>query len=108
MPGGETMREFHARVMDAVHRIAADHRGATVVVVTHGGVLDMIYRTARSLPLGGPRQSQIPNAGVSRVTVTDGAIEIVSWADTSHLSDLPPQPVYDQASLAAKDGSRAD
>jgi 2,3-bisphosphoglycerate-dependent phosphoglycerate mutase len=108
MPGGETMREFHARVMDAVHRIAADHRGATVVVVTHGGVLDMIYRTARSLPLGGPRQSQIPNAGVSRVTVTDGAIEIVSWADTSHLSDLPPQPVYDQASLAARDGSRSD
>lgn len=99
MPGGETTREFHARVMDAVHRIVAAHRGATLVVVTHGGVLDMIYRTARSLPLSGPRQSQIPNAGLSRVRVRETAIEIVSWADTSHLADLPPQPVYDQLKL---------
>ena len=102
MPGGETMREFHARVMASVRRIAADHRGATVVIVTHGGVLDMVYRTARSLPLGGPRQSDIPNAGVSRVLVRDTALEIVSWADTSHLADLPPQPVYDQKRLVDK------
>jgi 2,3-bisphosphoglycerate-dependent phosphoglycerate mutase len=105
MPGGETMREFHARVMAAVRRIAADHRDATVVIVTHGGVLDMIYRTARALPLGGPRQSQIPNAGVSRVAVRDTAFEILSWADTSHLADLPPQPVYEQRKPAA-DGDR--
>jgi 2,3-bisphosphoglycerate-dependent phosphoglycerate mutase len=102
MPGGETMREFHARVMAAMRRIAAAHHAATVVVVTHGGVLDMVWRTARSLPLGGPRQSEIPNAGVSRVRVRDAAFEVVSWADASHLADLPPQPVYDQARLVAK------
>jgi 2,3-bisphosphoglycerate-dependent phosphoglycerate mutase len=100
MPGGETTREFHARVMDAVHRIVAAHRGATLVIVTHGGALDMIYRTARSLSLSGPRQSEIPNAGLSRVRVREGGIDIVSWADTSHLDDLPPQPVYDQLKLA--------
>ena len=107
MPGGETTREFHTRVMDAVQRIVAAHRGATLVIVTHGGVLDMIYRTARSLPLSGPRQSQIPNAGLSRVRVREGGIEIVSWADTSHLADLPPQPVYDQLKLVANDPANA-
>jgi 2,3-bisphosphoglycerate-dependent phosphoglycerate mutase len=66
----------------------------------------MIYRTARSLPLGGPRQSQIPNAGVSRVAVRDTAFEILSWADTSHLADLPPQPVYEQRKPAADDDRR--
>jgi 2,3-bisphosphoglycerate-dependent phosphoglycerate mutase len=70
-----------------------------VVVVTHGGVLDMIYRTARSLGLNGPRQSEIPNAGLNRVRVREGAIDIMSWADTRHLADLPPQPVYDQRKL---------
>ncbi|HWI82566.1 histidine phosphatase family protein [Ramlibacter sp.] len=99
MPGGESTRQFHARVTDAVYRIARDHRGATLVIVTHGGVLDMIYRTARSMSLSGPRQSEIPNAGVSRVLVRERTIEIVSWADTSHLADLPPQPVYDQLKL---------
>lgn len=99
MPGGETTRQFHARVMDAVSRLVAAHRGETVVVVTHGGVLDMIYRTARSLGLSGPRQSEIPNAGFNRVRVREGGIDILSWADTAHLADLPPQPVYDQQKL---------
>jgi len=105
MPGGETTRQFHARVIDAVRRIAAEHRGGAVVVVTHGGVLDMIYRTARALPLSGPRQSLIPNAGLSRVAVRGERIEIVSWADTSHLADLPPQPVYDQLKLVPNGGA---
>jgi 2,3-bisphosphoglycerate-dependent phosphoglycerate mutase len=104
MPEGESTRVFHARVMEAVQRVVASHPEQTVVVVTHGGVLDMIYRTARSLGLSGPRQSEIPNAGFNRVRVRDGAIEILAWADTRHLDDLPPQPVYDQAKLVAREG----
>jgi probable phosphoglycerate mutase len=102
MPEGESTRAFHARVMDAVHRVVAAHVGQTLVIVTHGGVLDMIYRTARSLGLSGPRQSDIPNAGLNRIRVRDGAFDILSWADTRHLADLPPQPVYDQQRLVAK------
>lgn len=102
MPGGETTRQFHARVMDAVHRIAARHAGQTVMLVTHGGVLDMIWRTATGQGLAGPRQSDIPNAGMSRVQVTDDGVQILQWADTRHLSDLPEQPVYDQKKLLVR------
>jgi probable phosphoglycerate mutase len=102
MPEGESTRAFHTRVIEAVQRVVAAHPRRTVVVVTHGGVLDMIYRTARSLGLDGPRQSEIPNAGLNRIRVIDGAFEILSWADTRHLDDLPPQPVYDQRGLTAK------
>jgi 2,3-bisphosphoglycerate-dependent phosphoglycerate mutase len=105
MPEGESTRQFHARVMDAVHRLIAAHPAQTLVVVTHGGVLDMIYRTARSLGLNGPRQSDIPNAGLNRVRVHDGRIEILAWADTAHLADMPPQPIYDQKKLVALDPS---
>lgn len=103
MPRGESTRAFHARVMEAIRRVVAAHPAQTVVVVTHGGVLDMIWRTARSLGLGGPRQSEIPNAGVNRVRAGEGGLEILSWADTRHLADLPPQPVYDQRRLVAAD-----
>jgi 2,3-bisphosphoglycerate-dependent phosphoglycerate mutase len=96
MPGGESTRQFHARVMEAVQRLVATHPQQTVVVVTHGGVLDMIWRTARSLGLSGPRQSEIPNAGLNRIKVREGVIDILAWADTRHLADMPPQPVYDQ------------
>lgn len=102
MPEGESTRAFHARVMEAVQRVCAAHPEQTVVVVTHGGVLDMIYRTARSLGLNGPRQSEIPNAGFNRIKVREGGIDILAWADTRHLEDLPPQPVYDQQKLVGK------
>ena len=100
MPGGETARQFHARVMDALRSVAHQHAGKTIVVVTHGGVLDMVWRTARGLGLAGPRQSDIPNAGLNRVRLQGDAIEIVHWADTQHLVGLPAQPVYDQTRLA--------
>jgi probable phosphoglycerate mutase len=99
MPEGESTRAFHTRVMAALRRVVAAHPGETVVVVTHGGVLDMIYRTARSLGLDGPRQSEIPNAGLNRIRVCQDRFEILRWADTQHLADLPPQPVYEQRRL---------
>jgi probable phosphoglycerate mutase len=97
--GGESTRQFHARVLAAVRGLARAHMGQTLVVVTHGGVLDMIYRTALALPLSGPRQSVIPNAGLNRVRIEGEAISILNWADTQHLTDMPPQPTYDQSRL---------
>ena len=101
MPEGESPRQFHARVIEALGRIAVEHAGRNVLVVTHGGVLDMVWRTVRGLGLSGPRQSDIPNAGFNRIRIADatapGQIEIVDWADTRHLADLPAQPTYDQS-----------
>ncbi|MFZ4481553.1 MAG: histidine phosphatase family protein [Rhodoferax sp.] len=105
--GGESAQQFHSRVIGAVRELEARHASQTLVVVTHGGVLDMIYRTARALPLSGPRQSEIPNAGLNRVRVVGDAIEILAWADTQHLTDMPPQPVYDQSRLAEPDSGIA-
>jgi probable phosphoglycerate mutase len=99
--GGESTRQFHARVLAAVRALARQHEHKTLVVVTHGGVLDMIYRTALALPLSGPRQSEIPNAGLNRVRIQGEAIEILDWADARHLADMPAQPVYDQSKLAS-------
>ena len=97
---GESTRDFHARAMGAVRRLVAAHAQQTLVVVTHGGVLDMIYRTARALPLSGPRQALIPNGGLNRVRVQGEAIDILDWADIRHLADMPPQPLYDPTRLA--------
>ena len=99
MPEGESAREFHTRIVAALGTLASTHRGQRLIVVTHGGVLDMVWRTARGLSLSA-RQSDIPIAGFNRIRMADpampDAIEIVDWADTRHLADLPPQPVYDQ------------
>jgi probable phosphoglycerate mutase len=98
--GGESTRHFHARVMQALRRLAEAYPAQTLLVVTHGGVLDMVYRTARALPLSGPRQADIPNGGINRVRISGDEVQILSWAETQHLADMPPQPIYDQTRLA--------
>ncbi len=97
--GAESMRNFHVRVIDTMQALANQYAGKRVVVVTHGGVLDMIWRHAQTLPLSGPRVCEIPNAGVNQVAWIDGGLHIQSWADTSHLADMPAQPVYSQQRL---------
>ncbi|MES2533159.1 MAG: histidine phosphatase family protein [Pseudomonadota bacterium] len=101
MPEGESARQFHTRIIAALGRIASTYTGQRVMVVTHGGVLDMVWRTVHGLGLDGPRRSDIPNAGFNRIRIADpaepAAIEIVEWADTRHLADMPPQPSYDQS-----------
>ena len=52
-------------------------QGQKVMVVTHGGVLDMVWRTARGTGLDGPRQSDIPNAGLNRVRVDGDVVEVI-------------------------------
>ena len=88
LPGGESVRSFHARVLAAVRALAAQHAGLRLAIVTHGGVLDMIYRTVHALPLVGPRTCPIPNAGLNRLRLRSDALEIVSWADDAHLAPL--------------------
>jgi probable phosphoglycerate mutase len=97
--GAESTRAFHARVMAALQELVDQYPGEHVVVVTHGGVLDMVWRQAQALSLSGPRVCDIPNAGLNQVAWRDGDMQIHVWADAAHLADLPEQPVYSQARL---------
>jgi probable phosphoglycerate mutase len=92
LPGGESLRQFHARVLSAVRELAVAAPGKRLVVVTHGGVLDMLWRTAHGLSLDGLRECEIPNTGLNRLRWAADALQIERWADDEHLSGLPPQP----------------
>jgi 2,3-bisphosphoglycerate-dependent phosphoglycerate mutase len=106
--GAETTRAFHDRVIAALQALAQQYAGEHVVVVTHGGVLDMVWRHAQALSLSGPRVCDIPNAGLNQVAWRDGGLHIQVWADAAHLADLPEQPVYSQKrSLEARQPSAA-
>ncbi|HRI18916.1 MAG TPA: histidine phosphatase family protein [Burkholderiaceae bacterium] len=91
LPGGESVRAFHARVVGAIEALAARHAGERVAIVTHGGVLDMVFRTVHALPLAGPRACPIPNTGLNHLRLrAGGRLEIVAWADDAHLAQLAP------------------
>ena len=91
-PGGESNHHFHDRVMRAVQATLAAHAGARIAVITHGGVLDMLWRAAQQLSLHGPRDCDIPNTGINRLRWSDDRLQILSWAEADHLEGLPEQP----------------
>ena len=93
MPDGESQTEFFERSVNAVRTIASeeeracerdgrsDKRKRTILIVTHGGVLDMLYRAAFGLPLDGERRCSIPNALINRLEVDQGRFVVKSWAE---------------------------
>lgn len=87
--GGETLRQHQLRVLAGVDRLLGEKPEGPIVVVTHGGVLDVLYRRAKGMPLGAPRDFPIPNAGISWLQISGGYWEIVSWGETGHLEEAP-------------------
>lgn len=81
----ESLTDFHARVVSAINGLVARFPGQKIAVVTHGGVLDSIYRAATGLALSEPRPVEIPNAGINRVMCEDSRIKIRTWGDVGHL-----------------------
>jgi probable phosphoglycerate mutase len=92
LPGGESLQQFHTRVMAAVRELVASSPGQRLAVVTHGGVLDMLWRSAHGLPLDGQRACDIPNTGLNRLRWVDGELQVQTWADAGHLAGPADTP----------------
>ena len=86
--GGESLVALHERIVATVDELAARHTGQQIVLVAHGGVLDILYRAATRLELQAPRTWQLTNTAVNRLLWTPQGLSLVGWGDTSHLDAL--------------------
>ena len=84
---GESLKVMFARVTNQLLELAGRHRGQQIVVVVHGGVLDVINRFVRGNPLEMPRDFLIPNAGINWISTVDGRWAVETWGETAHLAD---------------------
>jgi probable phosphoglycerate mutase len=83
---GESLVAFAARVTAGMQALTERHAGEQVLVFTHGGVLDIIYRMATQRGLDSPRDFSIPNAALNWLEYAGGQWKILVWADQSHLA----------------------
>ena len=84
LPEGESRAVFHQRIRASIERICNVYVGKRVLVVTHGGVLGVIYRWLNDLPVGSQKIA-IPNVGYNRISASRDGWKIEIWGDTSHL-----------------------
>ena len=81
LDGGESLLQVRARIDAALQALVARYRGQRVVVVSHGGVLDAVYRLVTGKPVSEPRDFPIHNACICRLHWVDGQWHIDRWAD---------------------------
>jgi 2,3-bisphosphoglycerate-dependent phosphoglycerate mutase len=88
IPGGEPSEAFEARVRAGIDRIAANHAGQRVAVVTHGGVVGraIVIACGAARPFAFNRAD---NASISKLAVVGNQWFVRSFNDTAHLDGLP-------------------
>ena len=83
--GGESLLVFRERGLRTVDALAVQYPGQQIVIVSHGGVMDVLYRAATRQELQAPRTWQLGNAAINRLLWTPDGLTLVGWADEQHL-----------------------
>jgi probable phosphoglycerate mutase len=83
----ETLREFTERAVGAIMRLVATADCRRMAIVTHGGVLECIYRAVNRVSSSAPRDFEIRNASINRMTWDGAVLRITAWSDIAHLSE---------------------
>lgn len=85
VPGGEGSRAFEARVEGAMDSIFHRHQQGDVLVVTHGGVIQIALHNVVGRPARGIFVFRIQNASLSVIEKRDGRLLISGVNDIGHL-----------------------
>ena len=85
---GESLNDLQKRILDFLQLLNCLSNSLSVLCVTHGGILDLIYRKAMNKPLNTPRDWIIPNTAINIFEYSDNHLSLKLWADTNHLKKL--------------------
>lgn len=85
VPRGESTSQRLRHALECLEELGARHAGARVVVVTHGGVLSLLFRHCLGIPFGTPRAFSVLNACWTQFDYHEGKFRLVTWGDVNHL-----------------------
>ncbi len=87
LPDGESASQRYQRSVACAEDLSQKHRGQTILLVTHGGVLDGFFRKSVGIPLAAPRTFSLFNAAINRFSIADTIWHLDTWADLAHLKN---------------------
>jgi broad specificity phosphatase PhoE len=87
VPSGEGAVPFEARVTAEIDSILARHEHGDVLIVTHGGVIQVALHRVIGRPNQGLFPFRIENASISVIEKRNGRLVVSGVNDTSHLED---------------------
>lgn len=84
-PCGESLNQFTERIKSCLDLIGQCHLNEHIAIVTHGGVLDVLYRLATGQDSLAPRTWALGNAHINRLLWSPSGLHLVGWGDKAHL-----------------------
>ena len=88
-PGGETISQFHDRVMEALRRTVRQHEGGTVVIACHAGVIDAVMRNTLHMHQTGKFELHTQNTSLTELLHVQGTKwRLLRYNDSAHLHGL--------------------
>ena len=78
---GESLTQFAHRVYAVLDALAKQHDGEAIAVVTHAGVLDIVYRKATGRPLQTPRDFAVRNCAMNWLSASKEGLKLEAWDD---------------------------
>jgi len=88
-PGGETIAQFHDRVMETLRRTVRKHEGGTIVIACHAGVIDAVMRHTLHMHQTGKFELHTQNTSLTELLHVQGSKwRLVRYNDAAHLNGL--------------------
>ncbi len=85
LPGGESLQQLAARITATLTDLALAHPAQSILVVSHGGILDIAHRLATGKPLAAQRDFTISNAALNWIAFESGSWCLLAWDEKAHL-----------------------
>jgi probable phosphoglycerate mutase len=103
-PGGESLRAAQARAVEATERIAAEHPGTAVLLVSHADVIKAIAAHHLGMPLDAFQRLVIAPASTTTIVLPEGgAPAVLAVNDTSDPGPTgPASRIADRPSRATR------
>lgn len=83
--GVERLDEFAKRLQRGLNGITQRYPGELVVVISHGGALDMMWRYFKGLALDAQREVLQRNTTINHVRWDNGLWHLLDWGHKAHL-----------------------
>lgn len=83
---GETLNAFQGRISAAFEDLAQRYKGRNILVFSHGGVIDIVWRKVSKTSIQAPRLDLILNTSINHFSIDeDRNWRAIDWGQIAHL-----------------------
>ena len=87
IPEAEDIQDTRERVKAFLDDLLKDHSGKTILVISHGSILQMVIYLILEIPFVNDWKFYMYNGSVSEILISSDRTALVRLNDTSHLTD---------------------